>query len=96
MSYDEGKVKEMLKARGRSDKGRRGEGHLMQSPDTRAPESSAHDGMHAEGKKMAAQEMIDAFHAKDVQKAHDAMSAFMDLHAAQGNKPSGKVTGDDL
>lgn len=92
MGYDEGKVKEMLKARGEANKGRRGEGALMQDPDTRAPEG----GIGIDGKHMAMQEMIDAFHAKDPQKAKSAMGAFMDIHASEGNKPEGKVTGDEL
>lgn len=77
--------------------GRRGEGALMQSPDTRAPEGGAEHSMHGlDGKHMAAQDMIDAFHAKDPQKLKDSMGAFMDLHGAEGNKPEGKVTSDDL
>lgn len=60
-------------------------GGLM-SPDKTLVEGETHD-MMPDGKHMAAQDMIDAFHAKDPKRLKESLGAYIDLHCSEGNKP---------
>lgn len=59
-----------------------GGGALEMSPTPMLPQSVKDEDGMPDGKHMAAQDMIGAFHAKDGAKLVEALSNFMDIHSA--------------
>ena len=63
---------------------RRGEsGGAVISETPMKPEISLDEGGEIDGKHMAAEDMIEAFHAKSADRLKEAMGNFIDLHTTE-------------
>lgn len=67
-----------------------GGGEIIAGPAPMKHEVVKHEDGNIDGRHLAAQDMLAAFHEKSAERLMGAMANFMDLHSVNGNKPEPK------